>query len=251
MHFLLCYEVVPDYVTRRAAHREEHLRLARAAAARGELVLGGAFDPPVGTALLFRGASPAAAEAFAGADPYVRHGLVSSWRVRPWTTVVGAEAEVRVDDVGAPPRAEADATTARLASFLRTARNWSVASVGADGASQSAVVGVAVEDDLGLVFDTLAASRKAQNIRRDPRVSLVMWSGGATAQIEGRAELLDGDARTSAQRGYLVAFADGWERAGLPGTVYIRVRPSWVRITDFAGDAPTVVELSEAALQLR
>ncbi|MDQ2676728.1 MAG: hypothetical protein M3Y34_07950, partial [Actinomycetota bacterium] len=42
--------------------------------------------------LLFRGDSPAVAESFAEADPYVRNGLVTRWRVRPWTTVIGADA---------------------------------------------------------------------------------------------------------------------------------------------------------------
>ena len=37
-----------------------------------------------------RGESGAAAEAFVAADPYVAAGLVTSWRVRPWTVVVGA-----------------------------------------------------------------------------------------------------------------------------------------------------------------
>jgi uncharacterized protein YciI len=93
MHYLLFYEVVPDYVERRAAFREEHLRLANAAHDRGELVLGGALSDPVdGAVLLFRGTSPAAAEAFARADPYVRNGLVTAWRVRAWTTVVGTSA---------------------------------------------------------------------------------------------------------------------------------------------------------------
>ena len=32
------------------------------------------------------------AERFAEADPYVRAGLVTGWRVRVWTTVVGADA---------------------------------------------------------------------------------------------------------------------------------------------------------------
>jgi uncharacterized protein YciI len=90
MHYLLFYDVVPDYVERRAALRTEHLALARAACARGELVLAGALADPVdGAVLLFRGDSPAAAEAFAAADPYVRRGLVTRWRVRAWTTVVG------------------------------------------------------------------------------------------------------------------------------------------------------------------
>jgi uncharacterized protein len=90
VHFLLIYDVVADYVTRRAPLREAHLAHARAAVARGELLLGGALaNPPDGAVLLFQGDSPAAAEAFAEADPYVRHALVTRWRVREWTTVVG------------------------------------------------------------------------------------------------------------------------------------------------------------------
>ena len=90
MHYLLLYDVVPDYAERRAALRDEHLGLAWAAAGRGELVLGGALSGPVdGAVLLFRGDSPRVAEEFAAADPYVRSGLVTSWRVRAWDTVVG------------------------------------------------------------------------------------------------------------------------------------------------------------------
>jgi uncharacterized protein len=90
MHYLLFYDVVPDYVERRRGFREDHLRLAREAHARGELVLGGALSDPVdGAVLLFRGDSPAMAEAFAREDPYVRNGLITAWRVREWTTVVG------------------------------------------------------------------------------------------------------------------------------------------------------------------
>jgi uncharacterized protein YciI len=97
MHYLLLYELVEDYVERRAPLRSEHLALARAAEGRGELVLGGALaHPPDRAVLLFRGDSPAAAEAFAAADPYVKNGLVRQWSVREWTTVVGKDAEVKL-----------------------------------------------------------------------------------------------------------------------------------------------------------
>jgi len=97
MHYLLMYDVADDYVERRAAFRSAHLELGRQAVERGELVLGGALADPIDTAvLLFRGSSPAAAEAFAMADPYVLNGLVKKWRVRPWTTVIGKEAEVKI-----------------------------------------------------------------------------------------------------------------------------------------------------------
>ena len=95
MHYLLFYEVVDDYAEKRTAYRKDHLAHARAAVARGELVLGGALANPVdGTVLLFKGTSPAVAETFANADPYVTNGLVLMWRVREWTTVVGKDAEV-------------------------------------------------------------------------------------------------------------------------------------------------------------
>ena len=97
MHYLLLYDVVDDYVTRRAALRDAHLALARAAVARGELVLGGALAGPVdGAVLLFKGSSPEVAAAFARSDPYVLNGLVRAWRVREWTTVIGPSAEVPI-----------------------------------------------------------------------------------------------------------------------------------------------------------
>ncbi len=93
MHYLLFYEVGPDYVERRTQFRTEHLTLAWQAHATGELVLGGALENPVDLALLlFQGESSAVAERFAKADPYVRNGLVKRWWVRPWTTVVGEAA---------------------------------------------------------------------------------------------------------------------------------------------------------------
>lgn len=97
MHFLLFYDLAPDYLERRASLRAEHLALAWQAAERGELVLGGAVGDPVELSVLFfQGDSPEVAERFAAADPYVRHGLVTGWRVRRWTTVVGPQAATPV-----------------------------------------------------------------------------------------------------------------------------------------------------------
>ncbi len=93
MHYLLVYELGPDYLQRRPQFRGAHLTLAWAASDRGELVLGGALgDPPDKAVLMFQGDSPAVAERFAAADPYVKNGLVRSWRVQKWSTVVGPTA---------------------------------------------------------------------------------------------------------------------------------------------------------------
>ncbi len=91
-HFLLFYDVAPDYLERRGQYRDEHLAHAWAAQKRGELILGGALADPVdGAVLLFQCDSPDVVKRFAEADTYVRHGLVSAYRIRPWTTVVGTD----------------------------------------------------------------------------------------------------------------------------------------------------------------
>lgn len=92
-HYLLFYTVTDDYIERRAAFREQHLALARSFAHDGRLVLGGALRDPVDQAvLLFLVDDPAVIEEFVRNDPYVIHGLVSHWTIRPWTTVVGVHA---------------------------------------------------------------------------------------------------------------------------------------------------------------
>jgi uncharacterized protein YciI len=97
MHYLMIYELSPDYLEKRQQFRGVHLQMAWDAHERGELILGGALTDPVDNAvLLFKGDSPAVAERFAAADPYVKNGLVKSWRVRPWTTVVGTDASTPV-----------------------------------------------------------------------------------------------------------------------------------------------------------
>ncbi len=90
MHYLLFYDLVDGYIEKRAPFREQHLKYSRQAFERGELILGGALAEPVdGAVLVFRGATPQVAESFAQADPYVVNGLIKSWRVRKWVTVIG------------------------------------------------------------------------------------------------------------------------------------------------------------------
>lgn len=92
MLWALLYDLVDDYLERRAPLREEHLALARAAHERGELVLAGAPTDPADQAILvFRADDPTVVERFVEEDPYVAHGLIRSWRIRSWNVVIGAE----------------------------------------------------------------------------------------------------------------------------------------------------------------
>jgi uncharacterized protein len=90
MYYILFYTTADDYLERRAEFRDEHLAYARAAHARGELLLAGALaDPADRAVLVFHADSPGVAEDFARNDVYVNNGLVLSWEVRPWTVVIG------------------------------------------------------------------------------------------------------------------------------------------------------------------
>lgn len=132
-----------------------------------------------------------------------------------------------------------------LLTFLRRHRLCVQASVAADGGPQAAVVGYAVSDQFELIFDTLASTRKAQNLRRDARVAIVVgWDGEQTLQLEGLADEPSGEDLQRLKQLYLAAFADGVERQSWPGISYLRVRPLWVRFSDFAAGG-SIVEFHE------
>ena len=90
MYYILFYKTVDDYVEKRAPYRKNHLEYAGAAHKRGELFMAGALaDPADGAVLVFKADGPQVAEQFARNDPYVINGLITEWKVRPWTVVIG------------------------------------------------------------------------------------------------------------------------------------------------------------------
>ncbi|EDQ90043.1 uncharacterized protein MONBRDRAFT_7275 [Monosiga brevicollis MX1] len=86
---VLKYFFVENMAEKRVPHRSAHLQLARDAARRGSLLLGGAAANPVDAGfLIFR--SPQEAREFAEQDPYVRGELVRKYEIREWSVVVGS-----------------------------------------------------------------------------------------------------------------------------------------------------------------
>ena len=90
-YFALTYDVVEDFTNKRTPFRPAHLKEIRESHGRGELVMAGALGDPSGALLVFRAQDKSTAENFAKNDPYVKEGLVKSWKVRPWTVVVGQD----------------------------------------------------------------------------------------------------------------------------------------------------------------
>jgi hypothetical protein len=139
-------------------------------------------------------------------------------------------------------------TRSELVQFLRKYKLAVQASCGSAG-PQAAVVGFAVSDALELVFDTLESTRKYQNLRADARIALVVgWDDAATAQIEGRVDFPVGDELERLRQCYFVAYPDGRERLAWPGITHVRVRPTWIRYSDYTLAPPRIVELTETQL---
>ena len=119
---------------------------------------------------------------------------------------------------------------------------------------QAAIVGFAVSDQFEIVFDTLASTRKAENLRNNPRIALVIggWAAGdeRTVQYEGDADEPVGAERKRIAEVYYSAYPDGRERAKWPGLTYFRVKPTWIRYSDYNRNPPEIVEFSSADLIL-
>jgi Pyridoxamine 5'-phosphate oxidase len=139
-------------------------------------------------------------------------------------------------------------TGADLVGFLRGHKLAVEASLAPDGRPQAAVVGFAVSDLLEIAFDTVTSSRKYQNLLRDPRIALVVgWDREITAQIEGVVDFPTGDELIRMRECYFVACPDGRDRLRWPGITHARVRPTWIRLSDFTQDPPRIVEMSNPA----
>jgi uncharacterized protein YciI len=90
-HWLLIYDLVDDYLERREPLRPEHLALAKSAHDRGELAMAGALADPYDMAVfVWKVDETEVINRFVAHDPYVRSGLVKSWRIRKWNVVIGS-----------------------------------------------------------------------------------------------------------------------------------------------------------------
>lgn len=151
-------------------------------------------------------------------------------------------------------------TKTQLVQFIRQHKFAVQASVSDAGAPQAAVVGIVVTDQLELFFDTLGDTRKCANLRRDPRVAFVIGTGGPdpgagadsvdarTAQYEGLADEPAGAELAQLKQLYFAGFPDGREREAWPGITYFRVRPRWIRFSDFGGATPEIQHFDASAL---
>jgi pyridoxine/pyridoxamine 5'-phosphate oxidase len=127
--------------------------------------------------------------------------------------------------------------------FISGQRLAVLGSISPEGMPQSALVGIAVTEDLEIVFDTLDSTRKYRNLTSNAKASLVIgWEGEKTIQFEGEASLPKGEELDRYKSVYFAAWPDGPSRQDWSGLVYFVVRPRWIRFSDFNQQPPLIVE---------
>jgi hypothetical protein len=125
-------------------------------------------------------------------------------------------------------------TRAGLLGFLRRHRLGVVSTISPEGRAQAAVVGIAVTDDLEIIFDTLDSSRKCRNLRHDPHIAIVIgWDDEVTVQLEGIADEPAGPERDRILAAYFIPYPDGRDRLNWAAITHFRIQPSWARYSDF------------------
>jgi pyridoxine/pyridoxamine 5'-phosphate oxidase len=123
---------------------------------------------------------------------------------------------------------------AALLAFLRKHRLGALSTVSPEGKPEAAVVGIAISDDLEIVFDTLDTTRKIRNLRRSRNIAFVIgWDEEITVQLEGIADEPHGAELARLKQTYFGAYPDGRERERWPHITWVRVRPHWFRYSDF------------------
>jgi len=135
-------------------------------------------------------------------------------------------------------------TKMELYEFLAGHRLAVLGSISAEGAPQSAVVGIAVTKELEIIFDTLNSSRKYRNLVAHSKACLVVgWDEEKTVQFEGEAFLPEGDELSRYKDVYFSTWPDGVDRQNWPGLVHFVVRPRWIRYSDFSQRPPRIEEM--------
>lgn len=126
---------------------------------------------------------------------------------------------------------------AALIEYVRAQRDGVVSTLGPDGSPQAAYLPVAATAIGELVFDARDDSRKVANIRRDPRVAVVIGGAdGTTLQVQGAADVPSGRDHARCAEAYVAAFPEFADSVHSADIVIVRVTPDWSRYGDYRAE---------------
>ncbi len=136
---------------------------------------------------------------------------------------------------------------AAFIAYVRAHGDAVLSTLGPEGEPQAAFLSITATDLGELVFDAKDASRKIQNLRRDPRVAIVLGGAdGTTMQVQGVADIPAGVDLDRCAAAYARAFPEFADSLVNPKVTVVRVAVAWARHGDYRSKPPQVstVDLS-------
>lgn len=127
-------------------------------------------------------------------------------------------------------------TKTELLQYIKKYAAGIIATRSSSGNPQAAYVEIAVSQQLELIFDTVKSSRKWNNLQHCSSVAIVIggWDESETTlQYEGIADEPQGAELERIRAVYFDAFPDGRDRLKWDGITYFRIKPTWIRYSDF------------------
>jgi len=112
---------------------------------------------------------------------------------------------------------------------------------------ESALIAFAETEHLKIIFESFVTARKWHNLQKNPHVSLVIgWDTERhiTVQYEGRAAAIPA-AQTEHYTQLFLAKDTPCSETFLrdPRVRLFKVTPTWIRYSDYTGDAPRIIEI--------
>lgn len=129
--------------------------------------------------------------------------------------------------------------------FMKSQPLCVIATVGADGKPESAIVGFSHTEQLNIIIGTSKKSRKYANVTQNPHVSIVIGNQMAEVQYEGDIEVLaEGDYKEMVENVHIAKLPGAAEYREDPNQAYMKVTPTWVRFLKH-GEGGGVQEFTE------
>jgi len=124
-----------------------------------------------------------------------------------------------------------------IATYLGNHHLAIMSTVNIQGAPQAAVIGYSCTGDLELVFTTYEHSRKVANLKKNPRVALVVgWDGGRTLQYEGEAHEVTGKQALKLEELHYSIVPTVAKYVQSKKQIVYKITPKWIRLVDFHQD---------------
>ena len=135
----------------------------------------------------------------------------------------------------------------KILTFLQTCPMASISTISADGIPQSAIIAFARTSNFEIIFETFYDTRKYANLAKNPHIALATGFSPTvhvTFQYEGMAIEMKTpeDIRWCKEQFKKKDTPCSDEFLEHPKVTFWKVKPTWLRYSDYTGPVPVIVE---------